>query len=94
MTAVVSVETVLLVLLIVLVVGLLRSHAEILRRLGPPDAGSARVPGTLLPPGAAAATAVRSAGAKPPAIAGSTRTAMRSRSNSRVRSARRRCSRS
>ena len=43
MTALVSVETVLLVLLIVLVVGLLRSHAELLRRLGPGDgtAGSA-----------------------------------------------------
>ena len=35
MTAIVSVETVLLVLLLVLVAGLLRSHAEILRRLGP-----------------------------------------------------------
>ena len=70
MTAVVSVETVLLVLLIVLVVGLLRSHAEILRRLGPPDADSARVPDTLSPPSAAAATAVRSAGTLPPAIAG------------------------
>jgi hypothetical protein len=35
MVALVSVETVLLVLLIVLVAGLLRSHAEILRRLGP-----------------------------------------------------------
>ena len=34
MTALVSVETVLLVLLVVLVAGLLRSHAEILRRLG------------------------------------------------------------
>jgi hypothetical protein len=34
--AIVSVETVLLVLLLVLVAGLLRSHAEILRRLGPP----------------------------------------------------------
>jgi hypothetical protein len=34
MTAIVSVETVLLVLLVVLVAGLLRSHAEILRRLG------------------------------------------------------------
>ena len=32
---VVAVETVLLVLLVVLVAGLLRSHAEILRRLGP-----------------------------------------------------------
>lgn len=37
MTALVSVETVLLVLLVVLVAGLLRSHAEILRRLGPAD---------------------------------------------------------
>ena len=35
MVALVSVETVLLVLLIVLVAALLRSHAEILRRLGP-----------------------------------------------------------
>jgi hypothetical protein len=34
MVAIVSVETVLLVLLVVLVAGLLRSHAEILRRLG------------------------------------------------------------
>lgn len=34
-TALVAVETVLLVLLVVLVAGLLRSHAEILRRLGP-----------------------------------------------------------
>ena len=37
MTALVACETVLLVLLTVLVAGLLRSHAEILRRLGPPD---------------------------------------------------------
>jgi len=35
LTAIVSVETVLLVLLVVLVAALLRSHAEILRRLGP-----------------------------------------------------------
>jgi hypothetical protein len=34
---VVAVETVLLALLVLLVAGLLRSHAEILRRLGPPD---------------------------------------------------------
>jgi hypothetical protein len=38
MTGLVAVETVLLVLLVVLVAGLLRSHAEILRRLGPADA--------------------------------------------------------
>jgi hypothetical protein len=37
MVALVSVETVLLVLLVLLVAGLLRSHAEILRRLGPGD---------------------------------------------------------
>ncbi|HEV3054604.1 MAG TPA: hypothetical protein VGX45_08130 [Solirubrobacteraceae bacterium] len=37
MTAIVSIETVLLVLLLVLVIGLLRSHAEILRRLGPSE---------------------------------------------------------
>jgi hypothetical protein len=35
MTALVSVETVLLIILLVLVAGLLRSHAELLRRLGP-----------------------------------------------------------
>src|SRR5919109_1250754 len=46
MTAIVSVETVLLVLLVVLVAGLLRSHAEILRRLGPAegDAAGAGIP--------------------------------------------------
>jgi hypothetical protein len=37
MTALVAVETLLLVVLTVLVAGLLRSHAEILRRLGPPQ---------------------------------------------------------
>jgi hypothetical protein len=42
MTAIVSIETVLLVLLIVLVAGLLRSHAEILRRIGP--TGGAPIP--------------------------------------------------
>ena len=35
MTALVAVETVLLVILLVLVAGLLRSHAELLRRIGP-----------------------------------------------------------
>ncbi len=44
MVAIVSVETVLLVLLVVLVAALLRSHAEILRRLGPDDAVRPRVP--------------------------------------------------
>ena len=38
MTALVSVESVLLVVLLLLVAGLLRSNAEILRRLGPPGA--------------------------------------------------------
>jgi hypothetical protein len=44
MVALVSVETVLLVLLVVLVAGLLRSHAEIMRRLGPAEDGSTSVP--------------------------------------------------
>jgi hypothetical protein len=38
MTVLVATETILLVLLLLLVAGLLRSHAEILRRLGPPEA--------------------------------------------------------
>jgi hypothetical protein len=42
--ALVSVETVLLVLLVVLVAALLRSHAEILRRLGPEGSDARRVP--------------------------------------------------
>jgi hypothetical protein len=42
--ALVSVETVLLVLLIVLVAALLRSHAEILRRLGPEGQGAPPLP--------------------------------------------------
>ncbi|HEY2259562.1 MAG TPA: hypothetical protein VGH45_07600 [Solirubrobacteraceae bacterium] len=46
-----SVETVLLVLLIVLVAGLLRSNAEILRRLGPP--GEADGTDEVMPPPAA-----------------------------------------
>jgi hypothetical protein len=44
MVALVSVETVLLVLLVVLVAGLLRSHAEIMRRLGPAEEGSSSAP--------------------------------------------------
>jgi hypothetical protein len=39
MVALVSIETVVLVLLVVLVAGLLRSHAELLRRIGPADGG-------------------------------------------------------
>jgi hypothetical protein len=42
--ALVSVETVLLVLLIVLVAALLRSHAELLRRLGPEGTDPPRLP--------------------------------------------------
>jgi len=49
MAALVSVETVLLVVLLVLVAGLLRSHAELLRRVGPaPD----RDPALPQPPAA------------------------------------------
>jgi hypothetical protein len=46
MTALVSVETVMLVVLLLLVAGLLRSNAEILRRLGPPgaEASEATIP--------------------------------------------------
>jgi hypothetical protein len=52
MVALVACETLLLVLLTLLVVGLLRSHAEILRRLGPPEgSGEAEIPprGSALP---------------------------------------------
>jgi hypothetical protein len=67
-TALVAIETLLLVLLVLLVAGLLRSHAEILRRLGPPpdEAGTddlvvrqqapARDPGALAAPDVAGAT--------------------------------------
>jgi hypothetical protein len=55
MTALVSVETVLLVLLVVLVAGLLRSHAEILRRLGPGDLADDE--GRIAPPSETAAAA-------------------------------------
>ena len=44
MVALVSVETVLLVVLVVLVAALLRSHAEILRRLGPEGSGAPPLP--------------------------------------------------
>lgn len=49
MTAIVSIETVVLVLLLVLVVGLLRSHAEILRRLGPSEEAAVPRPPTASP---------------------------------------------
>jgi hypothetical protein len=69
MTVIVSIETVLLVILVVLVAGLLRSHAEILRRLGPsgPDGGGA-VP-LPVPPSSRPS---REAGAVAPALAGTT----------------------
>jgi hypothetical protein len=70
MTALVACETVLLVLLVVLVAGLLRSHAEILRRLGPggfPSDG-AGAPLAVPPP----STVRREAGAPAPDVAGST----------------------
>ena len=50
MVAVVSIETVLLVALVVLVAALLRSHAEILRRLGPEGSAPSSLPEP--PPGA------------------------------------------
>ncbi|MGZ4181163.1 MAG: hypothetical protein ACXVUL_10860 [Solirubrobacteraceae bacterium] len=49
MVALVSVETVLLVLLVVLVAGLLRSHAEIMRRLGPAEDASGVPDGPAIP---------------------------------------------
>lgn len=54
MIILIAVETLLLVLLSLVVVGLLRSHAEILRRLGPPEGGDrnqdALAPGLPNPP--------------------------------------------
>jgi hypothetical protein len=64
MAAIVSVETVLLVLLVVLVAGLLRSHAEILRRLGPPEEQEP----AIAPPAAIA----RSAAERPAPLTGPT----------------------
>lgn len=64
MTAIVSIETVLLVLLLVLVAGLLRSNAEILRRLGPATEGDQ--PG-VRPPSAGPR---RRTGEPAPALAG------------------------
>jgi hypothetical protein len=49
MTILVATETVLLILLAVLVAGLLRSHAEILRRLGPPREDHDAAPATGAP---------------------------------------------
>src|SRR5262245_43789583 len=49
MTILVATETLLLVLLALLVVGLLRSHAEILRRLGPPQGEGSQPPTVQAP---------------------------------------------
>jgi len=54
---VVAVETVLLALLLLLVAGLLRSHAEILRRLGPPDESRSAEDDSSLPEPPAVVTA-------------------------------------
>ncbi|MEA2428557.1 MAG: hypothetical protein QOF37_2185 [Thermoleophilaceae bacterium] len=50
MVVLVACETIVLALLVVLVAGLLRSHAEILRRLGPPDEAPATGAGPLPDP--------------------------------------------
>jgi hypothetical protein len=74
MVAVVSAETVLLVLLLVLVAGLLRSHAEILKRLSAAerragaDGADGQPGGIPAPP----VTPPRSAESSPPALAGIT----------------------
>jgi hypothetical protein len=73
MTVLVSVETVLLILLVVLVAGLLRSHAELLRRLGPGPVDGAPggpAPAVLRDPGASAVS--RDPGAPAPALSGRT----------------------
>jgi hypothetical protein len=75
MTILVSVETMLLVLLVLLVAGLLRSHAEVLRRLGPEGADGTAPPATVPPPSGLAApdrAAVRSPRSPAPAISGVT----------------------
>ena len=65
-TAIISIETVLLVILLVLVAGLLRSHAEILRRLA--DPGRPATDPRIAP----AATRERPRGTPAPAIDGPT----------------------
>jgi hypothetical protein len=68
MVAIVSVETVLLVLLLVLVAGLLRSNAEILRRLGAPGEereAQAAVPAPTAPERPPGAPAMPLAGPTP-----------------------------
>ena len=74
MTALIACETVLLVLLVVLVAGLLRSHAEILRRIGPAGAASPAAAGGSAGAGVArpARAASRDPGAPAPDVAGAT----------------------
>jgi hypothetical protein len=67
MTVLVSAETVLLVLLVVLVAGLLRSHAEILRRLGPGEAGP---PARSADPASTPGRGVHASGTPAPALSG------------------------
>jgi hypothetical protein len=66
--AIISVETILLLIVLVLVAGLLRSHAEILRRLNDPAAPTAGIDSGLVP----ALTPERPRGTPAPAIAGPT----------------------
>jgi hypothetical protein len=76
MNALIAIETVVIMLLTVLVAGLLRSHAEILRRLhaidqgGEPDDGS--VPATIAPGGPARTGGAGGAGRRAHDIAGDT----------------------
>ncbi|HWF73933.1 MAG TPA: hypothetical protein VG186_11345 [Solirubrobacteraceae bacterium] len=72
MTALVACETVLLVLLVVLVAGLLRSHAEILRRLGAEDTGAVRAPASAAPAIRGPEGVRRAPGAPAPDVAGTT----------------------
>jgi hypothetical protein len=74
MTALVSVETVLVVLLVVLVAGLLRSHAEILRRLAAAEDAAARGRHARVPPGLATPDQVERADSDlvAPAVSGQT----------------------
>ena len=67
-TAIISVETLLLLILLILVAGLLRSHAEILRRLADPTAPTPGPDPRLAP----AVTPARHPGTPAPAIAGPT----------------------
>ena len=67
-TAIISVETILLLILLVLVAGLLRSHAEILRRLAEPAPPASGTDPRLAP----AVTPERDRGTPAPTVAGPT----------------------